>query len=103
MPSPAGDLSRRKFLRQLVQQRVELLPKQLVRLAEAAALGERRVREVISCDAEGRGDRVADSLEPRELLRRERPPRVLLLHEPRLVTLAYDLWKRDELVLLLER
>ena len=54
-----------KFIEQLRQ----IIPKELVRFAEAAALAEWRVVEIIRLDAEAGSDVVADEFEPCALFR----------------------------------
>ena len=52
---------------QFVQQRRERFSKQLVGLAEAAALVERREFQIFRVNAQAGGDVVADQVEPGEL------------------------------------
>lgn len=61
----------RENLVEFVQQFRKLFPKQLMCLAESAALDERRVIEIVRLDAQAGGDVVADQMQPGKLVRVE--------------------------------
>ena len=69
----------RQHLIQLVENRLELVSEELVRLPQSALLREGHVLEVIRDDGDVGGDVVADGFQPLPLLVAELPTLALLL------------------------
>src|SRR3989304_1911411 len=66
-PIPRSTLSGDQLLVQFVKYHAQLVREQLMGLAEAALLRERRIFEVVGLNSQIRGDVVADHFEPAEL------------------------------------
>src|ERR1017187_9481894 len=73
--------SRDKGCVQFLQQSGQRVTEQLMRLAQAAALVERREFQILRLNAQAGGDVVADEVKPGELLGREGRAGLGLVHE----------------------
>jgi hypothetical protein len=92
-----------EFEVQLVEQQGQLFAEELMSFAQTAALVEWREFQILRLDADGRGDVVADEIQPRELLGAEIHTCLGLIHEPFVEAFGHGVGEGREHGLLFQR